>query len=899
MPDFARHRRLLWGASLGGALLLAALLPAVRTRGVQTLPTAPPDVAGYGTVARPFLDKHCVVCHSGQGAKGSFRADSALTADFSDRGNRAKWAEAASQLNSHLMPPKDSPQPTPAEVAKLVDWIAAQTRKAELAGREKSPTVRRLTHDEYHNSIEDLTGVDFDVSGFPADPPAGGFDNNARALTVSPLHVELYAGAAKQILDRALVSGPRPAGVKWRFDPKAVGMDTRRVKLDAKNDSAIVNGNNNRDEGEWVVVHHDSWDKSVDARNFAVPVEGTYIVRLRAMGRIPNRQQVVQSAERILAQRRDREMRENPNGAKWHQEAYVRDLKHFQTDPMYGYGPPRVKLVQHLGSQPRTVAELDITEQPKTYEFPVRFTTEGAGINFHYAYEIPKVLENFWMQGSDAFARPELLIDWFEIEGPIYDAWPPTSHSRILFDSPLKTTNERGYAREVLAKFLKRAYRRPTTDAEIDGKLKLYDLARKDAPFVEAIKLPLTAILASPNFLFVSGAKSGGDHALAARLSYFLWGTTPDGELMHLADLGKLSDPAELSKQTERLLNDPRSQEFVRRFAGQWLGLNQVGANPPAPDLFPGYDRHYELSIIGESEAFFAEILKSDLDVSNLVQSDFVTVNERLARAYGIPGVRGDAFRKVEVPEGVHRGGIPTQASILTITSNGTRTSPVKRGAWVMKTLLGVDPGLPVANAGEISAKIPGIEKATVRKRLELHRKRAQCARCHDQIDPFGFTLENFDASGAWRRREGFGYKGRVEEDDPLVDASTTLPNGKKIVGVEGLQRAVLARDDEFLACLSSKLLTFALGRELGIGDRPLVQGAVAHLKKNDRTLRSLVHYAVNADAFALTPRPPLPSVPRSSDGRGGDSPLSRLRNEGRSERGAGGERKTFAGENP
>jgi len=231
-------------------------------------------------------------------------------------------------------------------------------------------------------------------------------------------------------------------------------------------------------------------------------------------------------------------------------------------------------------------------------------------------------------------------------------------------------------------------------------------------------------------------------------------------------------------------------------------------------------------------------------------KSEFVVVNERMAGSNGIPGVKGEAFRKVPVPEGVHRGGIPTQASILTITSNGTRTSPVKRGVWVMKTLLGADPGLPVADAGEIAARVPGIEKATVRKRLEIHRTRPQCARCHSHIDPLGFSLENFNAAGFWRDKEGFGYKGRIEQNDPNIDTSSQLPDGTKIVGVDGLQDALLARSDDFLTCLSTKMLTFALGRELGLADRPLVQKAVAHMKQNGRTIRSLIEFTAQSDAF-------------------------------------------------
>ena len=233
-----------------------------------------------------------------------------------------------------------------------------------------------------------------------------------------------------------------------------------------------------------------------------------------------------------------------------------------------------------------------------------------------------------------------------------------------------------------------------------------------------------------------------------------------------------------------------------------------------------------------------------------MIRSDFVVINERLARFYGIPDVHGDEFRRVQVPSGIQRGGIVTQASILTTTSNGTRTSPVKRGTWILKTLMGIDPGLPVANAGEISPKVPGIDKATVRQRLEIHRSLAQCARCHNKIDPLGFALENYNAAGEWREQEGFGYKGRIEKNDPKIDATSAMPDGTKIDGVAGLQAAMLAKEDLFLSCLASKLMTYAYGRELGLADQPIVKSAVAQMKQNQYTLRSLIHSIVASEPF-------------------------------------------------
>jgi hypothetical protein len=339
-------------------------------------------------------------------------------------------------------------------------------------------------------------------------------------------------------------------------------------------------------------------------------------------------------------------------------------------------------------------------------------------------------------------------------------------------------------------------------------------------------------------------------HELAARLSYFLWSSMPDARLRKVAEEGKLGDPAVLKHQADLLLASNKSSAFTTNFAGQWFDLRKIGANPPASDLFPRYDRHLETSIKNETLAFFHEILHQDLSVMNFVKSDFVTINERLARFYDIPGVRGDHFRKVPVSPEMNRGGVVTQASILSITSNGTRTSPVVRGTWVLKNLLGTDPGLPVANVGEIAPKVPGIDKATVRQRLAIHRELPQCARCHDKIDPLGLSLENYNAAGEWRLQEGFGYKGRIGENDPVIDASAKLPDGTEFTGVSGLQDQLLRKEDLFLRCLAEKMFTYALGREMGYSDKSHLDAAVAHLKENGRTLRTLIHFIITSKPF-------------------------------------------------
>jgi hypothetical protein len=846
----AHGRVLNWQWGLVGAPIL------LGSFAFQT-PT-PKDPDSFTKSVRPVLKQYCISCHSGE--KPAAKLDlSNLNTDFKDPRVFAKWSEVVNVLNSKQMPPRGMSQPSIIVSNSMIEAISNELAKAEVEKRGKQVVLRRLNRAEYNNTIRDLCGVDLNhAKAFPEDPPAGGFDNIGQALSLSPLQIELYYAAARDILDHAIVDGPKPATIKWHFEPEEnkLGMDQYRV-AQGGNRGIILNDGANPTVNGFTVMHHDSWDKHVDFRDFKFPVEGDYVIRFRAFSKIPTQREVVDSAQKLLKARLDRQMKDNPNGKKWHESAFQRDLNHFQTNRMYDYGPARLNVSKTIAGTPMPVRELDIDADesaPKVFELVSHFTDQQAGVNFFYSYSIPKELENFWMQNNESFARPEVWIDWIEVEGPVHPVWPPRSHQMIMIDSPNKRVNESAYARDVIANFMKRAYRRPVNRDEIEQKLKIYTRERTANTFNESIKMALTAILVSPNFLFLAEPDSESvgrplsDHEIANRLSYFLWSSMPDDQLTQLASTGKLK--SQLSAQVDRMLKDPKSESFVKNFAGQWLGLRKVGANPPVENLYPQYDRHLETSMIAESEGFFREILQSDLDVRNLVKSQFVTINERLARYYGIHGVRGDTIRKVLVPKDVKRGGIVTQASILSVTSNGTRTSPVTRGTWILKTLLGNDPGLPVANVGEIASKVPGIDKATVRQRLKIHRENPSCARCHDKIDPLGLALENFNAAGEWRFREGHGYNGRIEENDPVIDASAIMPDGTPIQGVEGLQNQILKQEDSFLNHFATQIATYAIGRELGFADQPKIKKCVSEMKDKKYTIRSLIHSLTTSDLF-------------------------------------------------
>lgn len=843
------------------------------------------DSEGYQKHAAGFFKTYCFDCHSGETLEGDFAIDKGLEPNFANRSIASRWREVIDVLSGHEMPPAGEKQPTSDEVTGLIDWATGEMIRVELHERKQHVTLRRLNRNEYRNTIRDLVGIDFDTNHFPEDPSASGFDNIGRALGSSPLQVELYLAAAETITNQMFFVGDQPNSIHWRFEPETGDSDSNRVRYDKNN--VIVNGGKNRADGEGRVMHHDSWDRKINARDFRLPSEGIYKIRIRAASRIPDRDQVVEYAMKAAREKRDREIQKNPNRRESIERHYEEEIAHFKTSRHYDYGPGRLKVITHLGGQPKTVAEFDVDsfdaskgdmgkrrDLPKVYEFSVPMTTEDAGITLHYAYQVPRELENFTIQGKDDFPRPEVWVDWFEIEGPVYDSWPPKSHTRWLpTEIPADLNDRRELATKVLAKFLPRAFRRQVNPSELDSFLKLYDAAAaldpaesdSAASFIESLKAPLSAALVSPHFLFLaepagldivenSVSPRLSDFEIASRLSYFLWSSMPDDELFKVAAAGKLSDHSIRLQQVERMLRDARSEELVTNFASQWLGIREVGSNPPVNDLFRDYDPHVEDSIVRQTLAFFRDVLENDRDLLTLIDSDHEMLNERLSRYYELPKVEGDHFRRVKLEPDATRGGILTHASVLTVTSNGTRTSPVKRGTWILRTLLGSDPGLPVANVGEIAPKVPGIDKATVRDRLQIHRELAQCARCHNKIDPLGFALENYDAAGRWRLREGFGYQGRIGANDPLIDSSATMPDGTTIDGVAGLRNAILERKSMLLTSVAGNLYTYALGREVGYADQEMIRETVEELDSNpgQRTLRNLIHQIVTSESFEL-----------------------------------------------
>lgn len=861
------------------ALRLAVMWPAALA--LATCAARADEAGGaFERDVKPFLEQHCIRCHGSETAEGDLRLDQ-LPAEIATSARVAEqWSEVMDRLNAGKMPPEDEPRPSIDAITLVTDWIAAGLRSAAEQGAGESVVLRRLNRAEYNNTIRDLVGVDFQpAADFPEDPPSHGFDNIGAALQVSPLLMEKYLSAAREIVDRAIVTGERPPRHSWHLEVeeahrsnefegrRSAGRDEMWVPDPVTERHRYILKGGGSEVRDGFVVQRGAKDESpAGFRWFRIPQAGTYIIRIRAAARVPDREEVVASVRALrLARMEQKDWKDlgdaerNARRERWLAEEWPQIASHFETEPMYDFGAPRMKVTDDEGVVIGEVSVDALVDDPRIYEFSFEFEPDPRstdGVNITNSYNVPSVLENFSFQREPGFARPELWIDWVELEGVVTDAWPPASHQQLLPDSPQRGS-ESQYAREVLSAFMPRAWRRPVTDDEVEQMAALFDAVRPvKRSLEEAIRIPLVAVLTSPHFLFlVEPGESDGlrpltQYEIASRLSYFLWSSLPDDELFRLAEQNALTDREVMDRQVQRMLRDPKSDAFVASFVGQWLGLRELGANPPVETLFPRYDDHLEQSMRRESEAFFREVLDRDESVLNFLRSDFAMLNERMARFYGIPGVRGDEFRRVVLPANSPRGGLLGQASVLTLTSNGTRTSPVVRGKWILENVLGDPPPPPPPDAGDLAPMVPGIDKATVRDRLEAHRRIEQCAVCHRRIDPLGFALENFDAHGLWRDKYGFGYNGRVGNNDPDVDASGELPDGTQFVGVNGLAQVLLAREDHFRRCLVEKLMIYAYGRGLSFADRPERERIIAAMREDGDTLRGAIRAIVAGEAF-------------------------------------------------
>ena len=773
------------------------------------------DALRFDSEIRPILAAHCVKCHSGDKPKGDLRLDQ-LKPDFNDEGIREHWLTVLDRVSTGEMPPKAKPRPAAKDVKALSSWIAGEAKIALAARRAQQGRVvlRRLNRTEYENTIRDLLGVDVDLKEMlPLDSSANGFDNVGNALHTSSFLMEKYLDAANIALDEAIANRPRPKTVFTRYivkDQNCVRHAQERVFRKLDDGVAFFTSS------AWDGLNVDMWPND----------RGRYRFRLSAS--------TIQSAQKPVTFR------------VWQGSA--------------GMGGAPGHLVGYFDApidKPKVFEFIEHVE-PHTGFSILPYGLAGAG-------QVDKI-------GADKWDGPGLAVQWVEIEGPLNDIWPPESHRRIFGDLPqakssdnygdrfeVVSTDPLADAERIIRNFARRAFRRSVTDDDIKPFVALVDakLTEKRS-FEQAVRCGLLGVMVSPDFLFFrESAGKLDDFALASRLSYFLWSTMPDEELMGLAEKHQLHESEKLHQQVERMLNDAKASAFTKNFVGQWLGLREIDSTDPSQQLYPEFDDMLKASMLRETELFFEEILKHDLSLTNFIDSDFTMLNGRLAKLYGIPGVEGWEFKKITLPPDSHRGGLLTMASVLKVTANGTNTSPVIRGAWVLDRILGTPPPHPPADVPAIQPDTRGA--TTIREQLAKHRQLASCAGCHSKIDPPGFALESFDVIGGWRenyRTTGLGKEVMLDGHrmpylkGPKVDPSDVMPDGKTFADIDEFKKLLLAQKDQVAHSLTEKLITYATGGPPEPDDLPQVDAIVGRIREKNYGFRTLVHAVVESEMF-------------------------------------------------
>jgi hypothetical protein len=747
----------------------------------------------------PVLRQFCFDCHAGAKPKGDLALDK-LTGDVA--GNAAVWKRVRDQLAEGSMPPKGKPRPGSAETKQVNDWIVAGLKDPRLKAQGRA-LLRRLNRIEYNNTIRDLLQVDVDlVDLLPEDGKFQGFDNVDRALDLSSTLLERYLEATEVALEAALRFGPRPEVFKKRVNLAQVSRE-----LLAKNKPPLFDDAQTRDDCLVYVKDPPSGPKVI--RAVQVPGPGRYCFRICASSFRDPKEQV---SMRVYA----------------------------------GYGD---------SSKGWLAGVFDVTDKPAVVEVSERLLRRDT-INI-----CVNGVTHTWNLPKD-YAGPGLAVYWVEVEGPRFDAWPPSSTARLLG----KVDPDKGTladAEAILRRFTPRAYRRPVTEAELRP---LVDLVKarleRGYRFHEALRVALTAVLCSPDFLYIRSTPGGKltDYELASRLSYFLWSSMPDDMLLDLANQNRLARPNVLRAQVERMLADPKASAFTENFTGQWLSLRDLKKTDPDRQLYPEFDALLEYSMPRETQLFFEEILRNDLSLLNFVDSSWSILNTRLAEHYGLSGIKKQYFRKVRFPAGSHRGGVLTQASVLKVTANGTNTSPVTRGVWVLDRILGKPVPPPPANVPAIEPDIRGT--TTIREQLARHRSSAACASCHNRIDPAGFALESFDVIGGWRDFYRISRPGNVRAtkfydgheafyaDGPQVLCAGELPGGKKFADSDAFKKLLLEDPDQIARALTTRLLVYATGHGSEPADHDAIEKLVATIRAKDYGFRTLIHEIVQSDAF-------------------------------------------------
>lgn len=825
------------------------------------------------TDAGNFLQRHCVECHDADSKKGGLDLTT-LKFNPADSKTAAKWVAVHDRVRDGEMPPKKKPQPQAAQIERFLTelaepLIAADRAHATAEGRS---TWRRLNRFEYENAVRDLLSTPWlqlkDM--LPEDGESHRFNKVGDALDVSHVQMARYLGAADSALRQVMAPSPnKPEAPVRRYYARDQRNLQRKMVFSVFNRSPERATFPLLDFAADIPVLEQKASFSVGKTNSAVREREAFGVVAGAY------EPIEPKFDNFKAPTAGRyKMRFNgftfwagPESAtKWWKPSRTELFPGRRDEPVsiYSVTPPR---------QLRKLGSFDFTPAPDTRELDV-YLLAGETIQFDAARLFRSRPPNYHNPLAEKDGQPGVAFRWMEVEGPIFEGWPTVGHKVLFGELPLHSAKAGGVevvstkpkqdAERLLRAFMQHAYRRPVIEADVQRFLDVISRATKAGfGFADAQLAGYSAVLCSPAFITIEETPGRlDDSALATRLALFLWNSVPDEELRTVAARGDLRRPNLLRAQTERLLMDAKARRFTDAFLDYWLDLRRADATSPDAALYPDYylDDLLVESAVEETRLFFATLLSADLPARNLVASDFAMVNERLAKHYGLPPVSGVALRRVALPKDSPRGGLLTQASVLKVTANGTTTSPVLRGAWVMERILGKAPPPPPPSVPAVEPDTRGA--VTIREQLDKHRTQEACSACHAKIDPAGFALENFDVLGGWRdkyrslgegqREVGFGKNGQPFEfhPGPNVDASGELPDGRSFSDIRELKRQLLSDEKQIARNLASQLVVYATGAPVRFGDRLQVEQLLALAAPSHYGVRSLIHELVQSELF-------------------------------------------------
>jgi len=772
------------------ALVLATActgIPQQQTSGTIAAADAPP---------RALVEKYCIACHNDRLKTGGLTLNNVATQGISQ--NTTVWEKVVRKLRARYMPPAGLPRPAEKTYENVVSSLESSLDRIAAAKPDpgRTDTFRRLNRTEYHNAVRDLLALDIDVSSLlPGDDSSHGFDN-VTVGELSPTLLERYLSAAQKISRLAVGGAVRSPDGETIELPADLTQEQHFDELPFGTRGGTV-------------VH------------YTFPLDAEYEIQLRLT----------------------RDRNEHVEGlTETHQVELTIDGERIQ---------------EFIAKPPSRGSDQSSVDSDFHVRVPVKAGSHELAATF---VKKPSVLLETVRQpyqahfNADRHPRIQPALYSISVTGPFNASGPgdTASRERIFVCHPQKASEEDACAKRILSALARRAWRGPVKDAELQGPLQFYREARAQGGFEDGIEKALRAVLMSPRFLFRIEQDPAGiaprtayalsNLDLASRLSFFLWSSIPDDELLEAAINGKLKQPAVLEKEVRRMLADPRSVALVNNFAEQWLYLRNLDSVSPDGRMFPDFDDNLRRAFRRETEMFFESIMREDRNVLDLLQANYTFVNERLAKHYGIPNVYGSRFRRVTFDKSGVRGGLLSQGSVLTVSSYANRTSPVLRGKWVLTNILGSPPPPPPPNVPPLKEAADSGKVLTMRERMAQHRANPPCAGCHKLMDPIGFALENYDAVGEWRTTEG----------GVPVDAGGGLPDGSTFTGVAGLRQALLRNPELFVTTATEKLLTYALGRGVEDDDAPAVRGIVRAARGNDYRFSSLVLGIVNSTPFQM-----------------------------------------------